>query len=132
MYLRFVQMNVVAGARSRAGIFTAAYDLRDAGKTDVLTRAQLDSLLVWFRENLASPTRFSRTNSKGAYRRSVTHGLSWYKPSAKVHLEKTFELSSILQQNGYGVEVLKTSRLGYILYEDEHQIVAEPFADGVS
>lgn len=129
MYLRFVQMNVVEGMTARAGIFSAAYEL--ARRADPPTQVQLDYLLKWFRQNLAIPTRFSRSNSKGSYRRSVTYGLSWYKPSAKEHVGKTFELSSILQQSGYVIDVLKASRLGYILYEDEHQIVAEPFAESL-
>jgi hypothetical protein len=33
------------------------------------------------------------------------------------------------QQHGISVRMLKASRVGYIVYEDEFQIVAEPFAD---
>jgi hypothetical protein len=35
----------------------------------------------------------------------------------------------LLEENGYPVDVLKSKRLGYILFEDEYQIVAEPFSD---
>jgi hypothetical protein len=35
----------------------------------------------------------------------------------------------ILEQHSVCVRVLKTDRPGYIVYEDEHQVVAEPFAD---
>ncbi len=130
MYLRFVQLNVVEGMKARSGIFSAAYELRNARNVDPHTHKQLEDLLAWFRQNLAIPSRFTRSSSKGADRPSVTYGLSWYKPSAKVHLDKSYELSALLQQNGYFIEIIKTTRLGYVLYEDEHQIVAEPFADG--
>jgi hypothetical protein len=35
----------------------------------------------------------------------------------------------ILEQHSAYVRVLKTDRPGYIVYQDEHQVVAEPFAD---
>lgn len=35
----------------------------------------------------------------------------------------------ILEQHNVYVRVLKTDRPGYIVYEDQHQVVAEPFAD---
>jgi len=35
----------------------------------------------------------------------------------------------ILEQHNVYVRVLKTDRPGYIVYEDEHQVVAEPFAN---
>ena len=38
-------------------------------------------------------------------------------------------MSCILNQNIVNVRVLKTRHPGYIVYEDEHQVVAEPFAD---
>ena len=36
---------------------------------------------------------------------------------------------SILETQGVVVEVIETQRPGYVVYEDEFQIVAEPFAD---
>ncbi|MDP2123062.1 MAG: hypothetical protein Q8J92_01645 [Parvibaculum sp.] len=39
------------------------------------------------------------------------------------------EISRILQEYGHFVTMIKSARPGYIVYEDEHQIVAEPFAD---
>jgi hypothetical protein len=38
-------------------------------------------------------------------------------------------MAEILVRHGIGVEVLKAERVGYVVYEDEFQIVAEPFAD---
>jgi len=34
----------------------------------------------------------------------------------------------ILENHGVSVQMLNTDRVGCILYEDEYQIVAEPFA----
>ena len=55
--------------------------------------------------------------------------MSWFKASAKEHISKAFELKSVLEENGYAIEVLKESRLGYVVYEDDYQVVAEPFSD---
>ena len=35
----------------------------------------------------------------------------------------------VLEAHGYHVSILLEERLGYIVYEDEHQVIAEPFAD---
>jgi hypothetical protein len=35
----------------------------------------------------------------------------------------------ILEQHSIYVRMFKTDRPGYIVYRDEHQVVAEPFAD---
>jgi len=129
MYLRFVQLKIVLGMRAREGIFSAAYELKHASKADRHTQSQLEDILSWFGQNLAVPSRFNLSSSKGYDRKVVTYGLSWYKPAARDHLKKSYELAALLRQNGYSIEIIKTSRPGYVLYEDEHQIVAEPFAD---
>ena len=43
---------------------------------------------------------------------------------AKIH-----EMACILNQNLVYVQVFKTRHPGYIVYQDEYQVVAEPFAD---
>ncbi len=40
-------------------------------------------------------------------------------------------LAEILREHGYTVSRITEHRVGYIVYEDEHQVVAEPFADTV-
>ena len=114
--------------KAREGFLQAAGTLADNELTDRFIMERIDSLRVWFCDNLELPERFSKTTSKGYYRRE-TKGLSWFKPSAKKHISKAFELKGILEECGYEVEVLKESRIGYVVYEDEYQVVAEPFAD---
>jgi hypothetical protein len=36
----------------------------------------------------------------------------------------------ILERNGIHVKKIRTDRLGYVIYEDEWQLVAEPFRKG--
>jgi hypothetical protein len=37
------------------------------------------------------------------------------------------ELSDVLTRNGYLVSQITTDRPGYVVFEDDHQVVAEPF-----
>jgi hypothetical protein len=129
VFLRFVGQGTVSGAKSRQGFFAMAYELRDQDHLEGDLRAGIEEILAWYRSNLAIPSKFSRSSSKGYFRRKTTPGLSWFKPTATLHLEKARELKGLLESNGYTIEILKTTRPGYILYEDDHQIVAQPFAD---
>jgi hypothetical protein len=108
------------------GIFNAAYDLRDETRAPVQHREVLDGLLSWFEANLATPRRFNRTKSKGYYRRN-TAGVSWLKPSALDHVAKLRALAAVLEKNGYQISEITTDRPGYVVFEDDHQVVAEPF-----
>ena len=54
--------------------------------------------------------------------------LSWFKDSATPHISRTHKLPTILNNYGLQTEILINERPGYIVYEDEFQVVAEPFA----
>ena len=128
MYIRFITKGANINSGVQSGLFTAAYEL---ARNDVLpeyTGQTLLELLDWFENNLLIPKRFNRTKSKGFYRRS-NKGIAWFKPVAEQHISKAFELKAILEDQGYLIEILTSSRLGYVIYEDEHQIIAEPFRD---
>lgn len=129
MFLRFVRSKFIDGTHAREGFFGAAYELKCQRDVDQHTLDQLEDTLAWFRQNLAIPPRFNLSRSKGFYRKATTQGLSWFKPTAKDHLERAFDLAALLAQHGHHVEIIKSSRLGYVVYEDEYQIVAEPFSD---
>jgi hypothetical protein len=53
----------------------------------------------------------------------------WFKASAREHIAKMYEMACIVELNGVWVRMIKTCRPGYIVYEDEYQVVAEPFAE---
>lgn len=127
VYLRFVSARRVEGMQAREGFFQLAGVLAEDPLTEAATVARLDELRQWFADNLELPERFSRGRGKGGS--DDTRGLSWFKPSAKEHVARAFELKRILDEHGTPIDVLKESRIGYLVYEDEHQVVAEPFAD---
>jgi hypothetical protein len=43
---------------------------------------------------------------------------------------RPWEMVQILERNGVYVKKIKTDRPGYVIYEDEWQLVAEPFRKG--
>ena len=79
--------------------------------------AHIDEALRWLQENLPCPP----FTQKGFSRQAVC----WFKDSAQGMILKFRDLTWILEQHGYPVQMLKTTRPGMILYEDEFQVLAE-------
>lgn len=128
-FIRFVRPKLILGTSAREGFFCAAYALRNDPHCDNITHQRVSDLLSWFSAHLAIPENFSRTSSKGFRNRVFTPGLSWFRDDATIMLDKAFDLTALLTDHGHHVEMLRTSRVGYILYEDAYQVVAEPFGD---
>jgi hypothetical protein len=127
-FVRFVVAERDPSTGMELGIFQVAHRLSD--KPDILEidRAVLRDSLAWFERNLAEPGRFNRTRSKGYYRRQ-TRGIAWFRDTAADHIARVQRLRAVLEVYGYRVSMLREERLGYVVYEDEHQVIAEPFAD---
>ena len=88
-------------------------------------RDRLERLGAWFNENLERPLRLAM--SPRPHRKA--QAISWFKDSATAHIAKMRELEELLGRYGAAVQFIKTRRVGYVVYEDEFQIVACPFAD---
>jgi|ERR1700689_1892020 hypothetical protein len=127
MYLRFVVADIDEDSERALGVFHAVRYLRDAGKLYPYEEDQHDMVRWWFNENLEKPTRF--TASKPPFYRKKNKAICWFKHTASEHLARVRELAAILDNHGVPVRTLKAKRVGYVVYEDEYQIVAEPFAD---
>ena len=109
-------------------MFQVAGGVRDNPLVAVADRDAIAGLLSWFSEHLKTPERFNRTRSKG-YQRRRPRGIAWFRDSAVEHLARMHQLKTLLEANGCVVSVLTSARIGYVVYEDEHQVIAEPFAD---
>lgn len=55
--------------------------------------------------------------------------LSWFRDTAQEHLYRKRELVLLLEHHDLAVRMLKADRVGYIVYQDEFQVMAEPFAE---
>ncbi len=127
MYLRFVVHDIDEDSERQLGVFHAVWNLRDEGKLYPYEEDQHDSLRHWFGAYLKRPTRF--TAAKPPYYRKKNKAICWFRDSAQEHIWQIWGLVAILRDHGLPVWMLKTKRAGYIVYEDEYQVVAEPFAD---
>jgi len=80
---------------------------------------ELNELRAWFSDNLERPTSFGRD--------TLRLGICWFKIHATSHIARIWEMVRILERNGIYVKKIKTAKPGYVIYEDEWQLVAEPF-----
>jgi hypothetical protein len=127
MYLRFVVADYIDEDSQRPlGVFQAVADIRRWGWLSPDEEEQHELIREWFNVHLEKPARF--TASKPPYYRKQSRAISWFKDSAKEHITRARSLAKILENHGVSVTTIKTRRVGYVVYEDEYQITAEPFA----
>ena len=127
-FVRFVLPDAHEDSDLNEGLFRLAYALRDDPAVSDADRELLVGITAWFDKHLPAPTRFNRTSSKGHYRRA-TRGISWFRDSATNCVTRMYELKRILATYGHHITLVRETRLGYVVYEDEFQVVAEPFRD---
>ena len=127
-FIRFVLAQRHPDSGIEDGTFRLAYELRDSAHVEAADRSTLTENLTWFEKNLETPARFNRTKSKGFYRRN-TRGIAWFKDGATEHLSRMHQIKTVLEQYGHPVRMLSEPRVGYVIYEDAFQVVAEPFSD---
>ena len=126
MFIRFVIAGADEDSRWPQGLFQAVGDLRDQGVLAAYERQAADSVFQWFNQNLPVPKRFSRSKKRRAQKTAI----SWFRDTAHDHIRHMQDLAAILRVHDVSVTLLTTERPGYVIYEDEFQIVAEPFTEG--
>jgi len=127
-FLRFVVSEIHPDSGVKNGLFDVAYTLRDSDEVSEEHRQALADHLAWFAKCLPKPKRFNRSSSKGYYRRA-TRGIAWFRDTATEHIARMHDMKRIVEMHGHLVEVIREERIGYVVYEDPVQVVAEPFAD---
>ena len=126
-FVRFILEKCHPDSDLEEGFFAIASGLRDEATVDEQDRRVLKDSLEWFEKNLPEPTRFNRSKSKGYYRRA-TRGIAWFRDTAKDCILRMHRIKKILEKRGHQVKLLRETRVGYIVYEDDLQVVAEPFS----
>ena len=127
MYLRFVVPHIDEDSERMVGVFHAVWDLRVRGLLYPYEEEQHDALRHWFSWWLRRPTRF--TVAKPPYWRKKNKAICWFRDSAETHIWQIWGMVAILQDHGVPVHMLKAKRVGYVVYEDEYQVAAVPFAE---
>ncbi len=125
MFVRFVVKHLDPNSGRRQGLFQAAKQLRESDDLSAEDLDSLDEIRGWFNTHLERPSRLSissRPNKKA-------QAIGWFKGTARRHIRKMREFQRILESHGVAVEMIKTRRPGYVVYEDRFQIAAYPFRD---
>jgi hypothetical protein len=121
-YIRFIVGNEDEDSHVEQGIFHAAGQALERLHVSGSDADELNNLRAWFSENLKVPTSFGRGK--------LHLGICWFKTEASEHISRIREMAEILERNGIYVKKIRTDRPGYVIYEDESQLVAEPFRKG--
>jgi hypothetical protein len=124
MFLRFVGSDIDERTGQPVGLIAIAYELRDRGALNAADETQLLAHLHWIQTEIPIPTRFARR--RNSYHKE-THGLSWVKSEAAAFVAHLHAIADIARRNDCIIELQRTERPGYVVYEDEWQVVAEPF-----
>ena len=123
MFVRFVVARSHADTNEPMGIFQAIDLLPRVGQVADWDERRLAELTDWFRAHLPYPDRVARSRRPNATHRA----LSWFKASATEHIAHARELAAVLEAHDIRTQMLTAERPGYIVYEDEIQVLAEPF-----
>ena len=121
MFIRFVSAEIDERSQVAAGLFCAAADLRWSDGLPDYEFDALTELKDWFREHLDSP--FDHLRRERRYEPAIC----WFKPTAREHLSRAWELVAILERNDVFVWTIKARRVGYVHYEDNVQVFARPY-----
>jgi hypothetical protein len=114
MYLRFVVAEIHPKSGKELGVFHAVGYLRDDGKLAPHEEEQHDEIRKWFNAHLKQPTKF--TASKPPFYRKQSKAISWFKDTAHEHIDRIRLLVEILRNHGISVQMLKTERVGYVVW----------------
>jgi hypothetical protein len=117
-YVRFVIGREHQESNIERGVFHAAAQALEWQNVTGTDADQLTVLLAWFSKNLKKPTSFGRDKHR--------MGICWFKTGSTEHISRIWEIVRILERNGIYVKKIKTDKPGYLIYEDEWQLVAEP------
>ncbi len=121
-YVRFVIGRKDEDSNVEQGIFQAAAQALEWQNITGSDADELNELRAWFSDNLEKPTSFGRDK--------LRLGICWFKTGATEHISRIWEMVRILERNGIYVKKIRTDKPGYVIYEDEWQLVAEPFRKG--
>jgi hypothetical protein len=118
-YVRFVIGRKDEESHVEQGIFQAAALALEWQNITGSDADELNELREWFSENLEKPSFFGRDK--------LRLGICWFKTGSNEHISRIWKMVRVLERNGVYVKKIRTDEPGYVIYEDEWQLVAEPF-----
>ncbi len=124
-YLRFVIAARDRDSGKRQGLFQATAALAGSGALSPVEVVEYEAVRLWFADNLVRPERLAVSRRPHA----KAQALSWFKSGSGGHIDQMRRFQALLEAHGVAVTILRTDRPGYVVFEDELQVAAYPFAD---
>lgn len=124
MFIRFVTDRLDEDTGAPSGVFAVAYQLLRSDEVDDYYRTEIRTSLDWFESHLPIPARFRRSRRPNRQDR----GICWFKTEASECMGNVRYLVQLVQEQDIAVREVMTDTPGYRIYEDDCQIVAEPFS----
>jgi len=124
VFIRFVSAKIDEDSHVSAGLFCAVYDLLDESEPEEYEIEVLWDHLRWFRRNLRVPFDY-----RLRYQWRSARSICWFRDTARDHITHAWEVVALLENRGVLMRTIKCHKTGYILYEDDVQVLAQPFAD---
>jgi hypothetical protein len=119
MLVRFIIQRRDMHSHQRMGVFQVAYELVDSDKISVEWSCHLELSLWWFERHLTIPAR-SKLDRRAIF---------WFKTDAQECIRQVWRLTRWLRVCEVNVEIVRTVRPGYVVYQDDFQVAAIPFRD---
>ena len=116
MYLRFAVHARDDDSKREKGLFTALYEVHDAGRLTDYETTWFKEQELWFRKHLKRPEPLTEPTA-----------ILWFRSTATEHISRMRALAALLDHKDTPVTVFETVKPGYIVYEDEYQVAAIPF-----
>jgi hypothetical protein len=123
-YVRFESPERDPDTGQPIGLLKLAYELLRSDDITDAAHAELRAHVAWMEDRVPAPARFSR--KRNANHRH-DHGVTWAKASATELVARLRAVAAILHAHGRAVRLVATARPGYVVHEDDWQVVAEPF-----
>lgn len=124
MFIRFVSGEIDDDSHLSAGLFRTVYRLMDEVTLPEYEYLALLEALRWFGLHLQVPFDY---RLEPAWR--ADQALCWFRATAHEHIARAWEVITILKGRDIFMRTIRCQKTGYVLYEDEFQVLAYPFAD---
>jgi hypothetical protein len=124
MFLRFVGTEVDEDSRVSMGLFCAVTKLCDEVVLREYEYKAIMECIDWFGRHLRNPYRYRLKPERLAYQ-----SICWFRSTATEHLRHAWEMVALMEEHDVFLRMIRTEMPGYILYEDEAQVLAHPYAD---
>ena len=124
-FIRFEVEEAHEDSLQPTGIFQVLPKLEDSGTLARREARELHDMQLWFARHLPVPSRWSRSRRANAAPRAIC----WFRREALASFPHLDRLICVIAKHGFPVRRVLTNRPGYVVYEDDFQIAAEPFRD---